>query len=75
MNALVRAFDKLHMVLPENSRFRLKVESVDVGQKAPGSFQLAINAGGIEDQLGAWESVICVCLRDSTWRYIGSKFR
>lgn len=30
---------------------RLEVEPVDLGQEAPGSFQLAINECGVEDQL------------------------
>ena len=30
---------------------RLELEPVDIGQQAPGSFQLAVNERGVEDQL------------------------
>jgi hypothetical protein len=52
LKALVKAFDKLHMVLAENSGYcGFEIQPMDIRQQTSGRFQLAINEGGVEDQL------------------------
>jgi hypothetical protein len=76
LKALVKAFDKLpHRPGREFRILRLEVEPVDLGQKALGSLQLAIDERRVEDQLRGVIGDLGLLLGLSSWRCRGSKFR
>jgi hypothetical protein len=52
LKALVNAFERLHMVLAENSGYcGSKYQLVDLGEQASWSFQLAVDERRVVDQL------------------------
>jgi len=71
LNALVNAFDKLHIVRGENSSYcGSKYSRWTVGQQTPWHFQLPFDECRMEDQLGPF-AAICVCRQCSTWALQG----
>lgn len=54
MNALVNAFERLHMVRGEKSGYSgSKVQAMYLRQQTAERFELTVNESRIEDQLGA----------------------
>ena len=52
LNALVKAFDRLHIVWPEKSGYSgSKYNRWTIGKQRSGCFQLAVHKRGIQDQL------------------------
>src|SRR5579859_7716520 len=75
LNALVKAFDKLHIVLAENSGYcGSKYSRWTSGSRVLGASNLPSTNAEYKISL-AVSSVICVFLHNSTWRCKGSKFR
>ena len=61
LKALVKAFDKPHIVRAENSgNSGFKVKPVDVGQKALGRIELPLDESGVKDQFRLLVRDLCL---------------
>ena len=60
LKALVKAFDKLHMVLAKHRILRVKVQLVDIRQKALRCVELPFYKGTVKDQFRLLVGDLCL---------------